>query len=171
MQERRRYLIPWGALGAVEAFIFGIPFAIFGMSELLDANDFFIAKTCFLVGCLLLGIQAILLAARRRGLMSYLLVFALCGAIGVVGLFLFNYVDRKRDAKVAKEALTTQTPSTTTPPTSSPSQTPTPAATPSPTPTARPSASASKSRPKRSKVDDLQRRKEEALRILHSKDQ
>ncbi len=119
MQDRRHYLMPWGTLGAVEAFLFGSAFAIFGMND-LNAADFIIAKMLFLVGCLLLVFQAILFAARRPALMSYLLAFVLSGALGVAGLMLVNYVNQKRDAKLVKPTSSEQTSNTAPTPTPSP---------------------------------------------------
>lgn len=101
MEAHRGYLMRWSALGGAAAFLFGLPFAILGTDN-LNTMDFIIAKTLFLLGCLLLVIQAILFIARRRAWMSYLIAFVVCGAIGVAGFMLVKYINQKRDAQLAK---------------------------------------------------------------------
>jgi hypothetical protein len=77
-----------GFIGVIEPILFTSPFAIFGQNKLTEW-DYIIAKGLFLLGCLLLAVQIILLlAGRRHRGMSYGLTFLACGILGILGLIL-----------------------------------------------------------------------------------
>jgi hypothetical protein len=100
MRRGKRWppIIPWGAMAFFESILIVVPFGIVGYSD-LDASDVFIARTFFVMACVIVAVQVILLAARRRGQMPFVVVFLACGVIGMVGLAAVNYVDQKRTAK------------------------------------------------------------------------
>jgi hypothetical protein len=107
-----------------------IAFAVIALGN-ADEIDFRIAQICFVSSCIVLGIQIILLATKRQGWMPYLLTFACCGALGLIGLAAVNYVNRKREAKVK----TAQSPQLNSSPNLSPTPLPSGPASSAPIPT------------------------------------
>jgi hypothetical protein len=117
-RRRRRFIIPWGALGVIEPLLIGVAFAVLTFSD-LDSTDAWVAKLCLILACVIAAVQIILLLARRKGRMLFALVFFACGTLGMVGLALTNYVNHKRDRRNVVQAVSAPTPL--------PTQTPSPA--------------------------------------------
>lgn len=103
-------LLSWNVLSVFLPSLVGLGFGVLALGDL---DDFIIAKACFLIVCLVLGVKIVLWGAeRRRSMMSYLLVFIGCGALGVIALVSVQYVNRKRDLKFTSTSSETTKPQT-----------------------------------------------------------
>jgi hypothetical protein len=167
-------VLSWAVIAVVApALLFaGIAFIALGDA---DERDYFIAKVCFGLICLIFFAKVVQwgISRKLKTKMTPILVFIGTGLMGLIALSAINYVNSKRDAKARKLAAETK------PMSESAQRDPTPQSTsqaePSPIASNAPSGAKRKKTPyaksqNNRQVDELQRRKEEALRALDLKD-
>lgn len=100
--ESSPHLFSWGIILVMISLLLATGI---GVLALRDSDDFIVAKVCFCLVWLILGVKIVYSAAkakRRSAFMTFFLVFLGCGAMGAAALASVNYVNRKRDAVLAK---------------------------------------------------------------------
>jgi hypothetical protein len=100
--EAPSHLFSWGTISVMVSLLLATGIGVLALRE---SDDFIVAKVCFCLVWLILGAKIVYSATRakrRSAFMTFLLVFLGCGVMGVAALASVNYVNRKRDAALAK---------------------------------------------------------------------